>query len=163
MMDIGFNCVKPDIWLVRLMCRLGWIENALPAVSTDAVIKKNLSKAEHRSRRHHVRPAHRAGDARMAPGGSTARVRFRHGEVRPGGEAPARPSPESPAACIKPGVRSSGSCSGIPRLRLKSILRGFNKTSPKRGSRAGIATRSPPSASTKPSCKAFARRPTTFW
>jgi hypothetical protein len=41
MMDIGFNCVKPDIWLVRLMCRLGWIEDALPAASTDAFIKKN--------------------------------------------------------------------------------------------------------------------------
>ena len=44
MMDIGFNCVKPDIWLVRLMCRLGWIENALPAASTDAFIKKNYQE-----------------------------------------------------------------------------------------------------------------------
>ena len=39
MMDIGFNCVKPDIWLVRLMCRLGWIEDTLPAASTETVIK----------------------------------------------------------------------------------------------------------------------------
>jgi hypothetical protein len=44
LMDIGFNCVKPDIWLVRLMCRLGWIEDALPAASTDAVINKNYQK-----------------------------------------------------------------------------------------------------------------------
>ncbi len=41
MMDIGFKCVKPDIWLVRLMCRLGWIEDTLPADSPDAFIKKN--------------------------------------------------------------------------------------------------------------------------
>ena len=44
MMDIGFNCVKPDIWLVRLMCRLGWIEDALPAASTDAFIRKNYQQ-----------------------------------------------------------------------------------------------------------------------
>jgi hypothetical protein len=30
LMDLGFNCVKPDIWLVRLMCLFGWIEDALP-------------------------------------------------------------------------------------------------------------------------------------
>ena len=41
MMDIGFNCVKPDIWLVRLMCRLGWIEDTLRAASTDAEIRKS--------------------------------------------------------------------------------------------------------------------------
>jgi hypothetical protein len=39
MMDIGFNCVKPDIWMVRVMCRLGWIENVLPAASTEPEIK----------------------------------------------------------------------------------------------------------------------------
>jgi hypothetical protein len=39
MMDIGFNCVKPDSWLVRLMCLLGWIEDTLPAASTATVIK----------------------------------------------------------------------------------------------------------------------------
>jgi hypothetical protein len=44
MMDIGFNCVKPDIWLVRLMCLLGWIEATLPAASTETVIKKNYQK-----------------------------------------------------------------------------------------------------------------------
>jgi hypothetical protein len=44
MMDIGFNCVKPDIWLVRLMCRLGWIEDALSAASAETVIKKNYQK-----------------------------------------------------------------------------------------------------------------------
>jgi hypothetical protein len=44
MMDIGFNCVKPDIWLVRLMCRLGWIENTLPAASTDVFIRKNYQQ-----------------------------------------------------------------------------------------------------------------------
>ena len=44
MMDIGLDCVKPDIWLVRLMCRLGWIEDALPAASTDAFIKKNYQQ-----------------------------------------------------------------------------------------------------------------------
>jgi hypothetical protein len=44
MMDIGFNCVKPDIWLVRLMCRLGWIEDTLPAASTETVIEKNYQK-----------------------------------------------------------------------------------------------------------------------
>jgi hypothetical protein len=44
MMDIGFNCVKPDIWLVRLMCRLGWIEDALPAASTDSFIRKNYQQ-----------------------------------------------------------------------------------------------------------------------
>lgn len=44
MMDIGFNCVKPDIWLVRLMCRLGWIEDTLPAASTDAFIRKNYQQ-----------------------------------------------------------------------------------------------------------------------
>jgi hypothetical protein len=36
--------VKPDIWLVRLMCRFGWIEDTLPAASTDAVIKKNYQE-----------------------------------------------------------------------------------------------------------------------
>ncbi len=46
MMDIGFNCVKPDIWLVRLMCRLGWIEDTLAADSTDAHIKKNYWKPD---------------------------------------------------------------------------------------------------------------------
>jgi hypothetical protein len=40
MMDIGFNCVKPDIWLVRLMCLLGWIEDALAATSTEDQIRK---------------------------------------------------------------------------------------------------------------------------
>jgi hypothetical protein len=45
MMGIGFNCVKPDIWLVRLMCRLGWIENALPVNSADAVIRKVYQKS----------------------------------------------------------------------------------------------------------------------
>jgi hypothetical protein len=44
MMDIGFSCVKPDIWLVRLMCLLGWIEDTLPAASTETVIKKNYQK-----------------------------------------------------------------------------------------------------------------------
>ncbi len=44
MMDIGFNCVKPDIWLVRLMCRLGWIEDALSADSPETVIKQNYQK-----------------------------------------------------------------------------------------------------------------------
>jgi hypothetical protein len=44
MMVIGFNCVKPDIWLVRLMCLLGWIEDTLPAASTEDVIKKNYQK-----------------------------------------------------------------------------------------------------------------------
>ena len=44
MMDIGFNCVKPDIWLVRLMCLLGWIEDTLPAASTDSAIRKNYQK-----------------------------------------------------------------------------------------------------------------------
>jgi len=44
MMDIGFDCVKPDIWLVRLMCRLGWIEDALPAASTDAFVRKNYQQ-----------------------------------------------------------------------------------------------------------------------
>jgi hypothetical protein len=44
MMDIGFTCVKPDIWLVRLMCRLGWIEDVLPAASPDSAIKKNYQK-----------------------------------------------------------------------------------------------------------------------
>jgi len=44
MMDIGFNCVKPDIWMVRLMCLLGWIEDALPAASPDAAIEKNYQK-----------------------------------------------------------------------------------------------------------------------
>ncbi len=39
-MDVGFNCVKPDIWLVRLMCLLGWIEDTLPAASTEADISK---------------------------------------------------------------------------------------------------------------------------
>lgn len=39
MMDIGFNCVKPDIWMVRLMCLLGWIEDALPAVSGEDEIR----------------------------------------------------------------------------------------------------------------------------
>jgi len=38
MMDIGFNCVKPDIWLVRLMCRLGWIESVLPSNTLDTAI-----------------------------------------------------------------------------------------------------------------------------
>ena len=41
MMDIGFDCVKPDIWLVRLMCWRGWIESALPASSTETVIRRN--------------------------------------------------------------------------------------------------------------------------
>lgn len=40
MMDIGFNCVKPDIWLVRLMCRLGWIEDVLPPAASETVIKR---------------------------------------------------------------------------------------------------------------------------
>jgi hypothetical protein len=40
MMDVGFPCVKPDVWLVRLMCRLGWIEPVLPAMAPDALIKK---------------------------------------------------------------------------------------------------------------------------
>jgi hypothetical protein len=40
MLDLGFNCVKPDIWLVRLMCRLGWLGETLPAGSGDAVIRK---------------------------------------------------------------------------------------------------------------------------
>jgi hypothetical protein len=40
MMDIGFACVKPDIWLVRLMCRLGWIGDALPADALEPVINK---------------------------------------------------------------------------------------------------------------------------
>lgn len=40
MMDISFACVKPDIWLVRLMCHLGWIEDVLPASSEDAAIKQ---------------------------------------------------------------------------------------------------------------------------
>jgi hypothetical protein len=44
MMDIGFNCVKPDIWLVRLMCRLGWIEDVLPADSTGSFIRKNYQR-----------------------------------------------------------------------------------------------------------------------
>jgi hypothetical protein len=44
MMDIGFNCVKPDIWMVRLMCLLGWIEDTLPAASPETVIKKNYQK-----------------------------------------------------------------------------------------------------------------------
>lgn len=44
MMDIGFSCVKPDIWMVRLMCRLGWIEDALPAASPETAIKKSYQK-----------------------------------------------------------------------------------------------------------------------
>jgi hypothetical protein len=41
MMDIGFDCVKPDIWLVRLMCRLGWIADVLhPEASEDTIRKK---------------------------------------------------------------------------------------------------------------------------
>lgn len=44
MTDLGFNCVKPDIWLVRLMCRLGWIEDALPANSADDAIRKAYQK-----------------------------------------------------------------------------------------------------------------------
>jgi len=40
MMDIGFACVKPDIWLVKLMCRLGWIDDVLPASSEEAIIKQ---------------------------------------------------------------------------------------------------------------------------
>lgn len=44
MMDIGFDCVKPDIWLVRLMCRLGWIENTLPAASSEADISKKYQQ-----------------------------------------------------------------------------------------------------------------------
>jgi hypothetical protein len=40
MTDLGFNCVKPDIWVVRLMCRLGWIEDVLPANSADRDIRK---------------------------------------------------------------------------------------------------------------------------
>src|SRR5206468_421033 len=41
MMDIGFPCVKPDIWLVRLMCRLGWIDDVLPAGTPEAEITRN--------------------------------------------------------------------------------------------------------------------------
>lgn len=44
MMDIGFDCVKPDIWLVRLMCRLGWIESVLPASSYEGSIRKTYQK-----------------------------------------------------------------------------------------------------------------------
>jgi hypothetical protein len=44
MMDIGFDCVKPDIWMVRLMCRLGWIEDELPAGSTETVIKSTYQR-----------------------------------------------------------------------------------------------------------------------
>lgn len=46
MMDVGFNCVKPDIWMVRLMCRLGWIENPLSASTEDGVIRKRYQKPE---------------------------------------------------------------------------------------------------------------------
>lgn len=44
MMDIGFNCVKPDIWMVRLMCLLGWIENVLPAASTEPEIRRRYQR-----------------------------------------------------------------------------------------------------------------------
>ena len=40
MMDLGFDCLKPDIWVVRLMCRLGWIEDVLAASSADTHIRK---------------------------------------------------------------------------------------------------------------------------
>lgn len=40
MMDVGFNCVKPDIWLVRLMCRLGWIEDVLPRSAPEQLIRR---------------------------------------------------------------------------------------------------------------------------
>ena len=40
MMDLGFSCVKPDIWLVRLMCRLGWIEDVLPSSASEDVIRR---------------------------------------------------------------------------------------------------------------------------
>lgn len=44
MTDVGFQCVKPDIWVTRLMCRRGWIKDVLPAKSLDATIKKDYLK-----------------------------------------------------------------------------------------------------------------------
>ncbi len=44
LMDLGFNCVKPDIWLVRLMCGLGWIEDVLPPSTPDEEIRRDYGK-----------------------------------------------------------------------------------------------------------------------
>jgi hypothetical protein len=39
MMDIGLNCVKPDIWMVRLMCLLGWIDAVLAPNAAEVQIR----------------------------------------------------------------------------------------------------------------------------
>lgn len=46
MMDVGFNCVKPDIWMVRLMCLLGWIEDVLPAASAEGEVRKRYQRPD---------------------------------------------------------------------------------------------------------------------
>ncbi len=46
MMDIGFNCVKPDIVLVGEMCRLGWIHDVLPADVDDRTIHRKYCRPD---------------------------------------------------------------------------------------------------------------------
>lgn len=46
MTSLGFPCVKPDIWLVRLMCRFGWIENVLAWDSGEIEIRKKYQTRE---------------------------------------------------------------------------------------------------------------------